>query len=75
VFDVFNVTPKQLVMKKRIDKACQLLEETSTSITDIAAACGYADHSAFSRQFRTATLVTPAQYRSSHKVPAASRGA
>jgi len=74
VFDVFNVTPKQLVMKKRIDKACQLLEETSTSITDIAAACGYADHSAFSRQFRTATLVTPAQYRASHKVPAASRG-
>ncbi len=65
VFEAFHVTPKQLLMKRRIDKACQMLEETSVSITDIAAACGYADHSAFSRQFRAATHMTPAQYRSS----------
>ena len=68
VFEVFQVTPKQLLMKKRIDKACQLLEDTPMSITDVAAACGYADHSAFSRQFRLATHMTPAQYRSSQKV-------
>ncbi|MCA0239235.1 MAG: AraC family transcriptional regulator [Proteobacteria bacterium] len=74
VFEVFQVTPKQLLMKKRIDKACQLLEETTMSITDVAAACGYADHSAFSRQFRAATQTTPAQYRSTQKAPAASRG-
>jgi len=65
VFEVFNVTPKQLLTKKRIDRACQLLEETSMSITEIAGACGYADHSAFTRQFRTATLITPALYRRS----------
>lgn len=67
VFDVFHVTPKQLLMKKRIDIACQLLEETTQSITDISSACGYSDHSAFSRQFRATTLITPAQYRTSHK--------
>lgn len=67
VSDVFQVTPKQLLMKKRIDKACQLLDETTMSITDIASACGYSDHSAFTRQFRAATLTTPASYRMSHK--------
>ncbi|SDJ60340.1 AraC family transcriptional regulator [Variovorax sp. OV700] len=65
VLEVFHVTPKQLLMKKRIDKACQMLEETSASITNVAAACGYADHSAFSRQFKVATNMTPAQYRAS----------
>ena len=70
VFEVFHITPKQLLMKKRIDKACQLLDETSLSITDISGACGYSDHSAFTRQFRAATLMTPAQFRLSlsHRV-------
>jgi PAS domain S-box-containing protein len=68
VFEVFHVTPKQLLMKKRIDKACQLLEETTQSITEVAGACGYTDHSAFTRQFKAATHITPAQYRASHKI-------
>ena len=67
VFDVFQVTPKQLLMKRRIDLACQLLEETSQSITEIANACGYSDHSAFSRQFRAATHTTPVLYRAAQK--------
>ena len=65
VFEVFQVTPKQLLMKRRIDKACQMLEETDATVSDVAAACGYADHSAFSRQFRAATHLTPLRYRSS----------
>lgn len=69
VAEVFHVTPKQLLMKKRIDKACQLLDETQLSITHISAACGYSDHSAFTRQFRAATLMTPVQYRNSAKAP------
>lgn len=67
VIEVFHVTPKQLLMKKRIDRACRLLEETSMTITDVSTACGYADHSAFSRQFRVATNMTPAQYRTVRK--------
>jgi AraC-like DNA-binding protein len=69
VMDVFQVTPKQLLMKRRIDKACQLLEETDRSIAAVSAACGYCDHSAFTRQFKIATQVTPAQYRASLKPP------
>jgi AraC-like DNA-binding protein len=33
------------------------------SVADIAQACGYADHSAFTRQFRATTGVTPSEYR------------
>ena len=73
VFEVFHVNPKQLLMKKRIDKACQLLEETSLSITEVSASCGYADHSAFTRQFRAATNTTPAQYRATQKLTAGPR--
>ena len=67
VVEVFHVTPKQLLMKKRIDKACRLLGETSMNITEVSAACGYADHSAFSRQFKVASNMTPAQYRIGRK--------
>jgi len=63
----FHVTPKQLLKRKRIDLGCQMLEGTRHSITEIAGACGYADHSAFSRQFKSATQLTPAQYRATHK--------
>ncbi|MBN3786314.1 helix-turn-helix domain-containing protein [Burkholderia sp. Ac-20353] len=61
--EVFHLTPKQLLMKMRIDHACKLLETTDHSITEIAASCGYADHSAFTRQFKLATHLTPRQYR------------
>lgn len=67
VFDVFRLTPSQLLKKKRIDKACQLLEETGSTLTEIAHASGYADHSAFSRQFKSATGITPAVWRATHK--------
>jgi PAS domain S-box-containing protein len=61
--EVFHLTPKQMLMKLRVDHACKLLETTDRSITDIATECGYADHSAFTRQFKTATHLTPRQYR------------
>jgi AraC-like DNA-binding protein len=61
--EVFHLTPKQLVMKMRIDRACSLLENTAKSITAIATECGYSDHSAFSRQFKSATNVTPRKFR------------
>ncbi|OYD64350.1 UNVERIFIED_ORG: PAS domain S-box-containing protein [Burkholderia sp. CF145] len=61
--EVFHLTPKQMLMKLRVDHACKLLETTDRSITDIAGECGYADHSAFTRQFKTATHLTPRQYR------------
>lgn len=61
--EVFQLSPKQILMKARIEKACDMLEHSETSITDIATECGYSDHSAFSRQFKATLHCTPQQYR------------
>lgn len=61
--EIFQLTPKQLLLQIRINRACNLLESTELSITEIAAECGYSDHSAFSRQFKAATHFSPRDFR------------
>lgn len=59
---VFRLTPRQMIHKARLEAATQLLGE-ALPITEIALRCGYADHSAFSRQFRALTGLSPSGYR------------
>jgi AraC-like DNA-binding protein len=40
-----------------------LLRGTDRSVAEIAMDCGFYDHSAFTRAFRSATDLTPSQYR------------
>lgn len=61
---VFHVTPRQMIRKVRLEHAYRLLTGEQT-ITEIAQQCGYADHSAFTRQFKMMTGITPRQYRQS----------
>ncbi len=60
---VFDLTPSQYIAKTRIANASRLLLETDQSIAEIAQACGFYDHSAFSRAFRLATGATPSEFR------------
>lgn len=60
---IYALTPRQMLIKLRLDAAAALLQDSALSITDIAAACGYQDHSAFSRMFRATAGMTPSQYR------------
>jgi len=59
---IFDLTPKQLIIKTRLDAATSLLKETC-NISEIAHVCGYADHSAFSRQFKATVGLSPTDYR------------
>ena len=59
---IFHLTPRQMIHKARLEQA-HLLLRTDLPITEIALRCGYTDHSAFSRQFKTMTGFTPRQYR------------
>ncbi len=59
---VFQISPRQMLQQTRLNAACQLLGQQQ-SITEIAAACGYQDHSAFARQFKATLGMTPSQYR------------
>ena len=59
---VFQLAPRRLLVKFRVEHATRLLE-TERNIAAVAQACGYADHSAFTRQFRAVVGVTPRAYR------------
>ena len=60
---LFGLSPTRLMTKTRIATASRLLRETDSSVSEIATACGFYDHSAFTRAFRSATGVTPSQFR------------
>lgn len=60
---LFGLTPSQLITKTRISLASRLLLETDSSVAEIALACGFYDHSAFTRAFRAATGLTPTAFR------------
>jgi AraC-like DNA-binding protein len=59
----FGLTPSQFIAKARVAAASRLLRETDHSVAGIALACGFYDHSAFTRTFRAVTGVTPTQFR------------
>lgn len=61
---IFQLTPRQMIHKTRLEHASRLLLQ-NLPITEIALACGYSDHSAFTRQFRALTGLTPSQFRQS----------
>ena len=60
---LFGLTPSQLITKTRIVAASRLLRDSSDTISNIAHSCGFCDHSALTRAFRSATGVTPSEYR------------
>jgi AraC-like DNA-binding protein len=60
---LFGLTPVQLIIKTRVDAARRMLQEGEAPVAQIALACGYCDQSAFTRQFKAAVGLTPAQYR------------
>jgi len=62
---ILGISPKQLVLRFRLEEALGLLTTTDLSVGAIAAECGYYDQSAFTRQFKRVTGSTPSAYRSS----------
>ena len=61
---VFHTSPRQLLLQSRLEGAMTLIEsQAGHTIADIAYACGYTDHSAFSRQFKAHAGMSPVNYR------------
>lgn len=73
---IYQLTPGQLVIQTRLQEATRQLRETTRRVAEIAVACGFYDHSAFSRQFKAATGMTPLAYRHTEQPgrPRAQRG-
>jgi PAS domain S-box-containing protein len=60
---IFRMTPNQLIIQTRLSAAAQLLTESDRTVVDIACSCGFYDHSALTRAFRSATNLTPSEFR------------
>ncbi|QKX06744.1 helix-turn-helix transcriptional regulator [Aquimarina sp. TRL1] len=60
---VYKKTPHQFIMQERLKKACYLLKNSSKTIDEISIASGYKNHSAFSRNFKRHTGLTPLSFR------------
>jgi AraC family transcriptional regulator len=58
-----SLTPHQFVLLRRIERAKTLLTESSLTVGEIAAACGFASQSRFTAAFRRVTRATPSAWR------------
>jgi AraC family transcriptional regulator len=65
--NVLGVTPHQYLVRSRLRHAARLLAEPAHSITDVAAAVGFADLSNFVRTFHRAAGVSPREFRRAAK--------
>ena len=63
----FKTTMGSLVTHLRVQRSCVPLAAGSMTLCDIAADCGFADQSHFSRVFKAMLGVTPVQFRQSHR--------
>lgn len=58
-----NLTFGDYMRKLRIKKACQLMQESDHSLTEIAYLTGFSDQSHFTRIFKKQTGLNPASYK------------
>src|ERR1700722_11153469 len=59
----FGMAPHRWLIGRRIERAKDLLRQTTTPIADIAIQSGFADQTAFARTFRQEMGITPGQWR------------
>jgi len=64
--ETFELSPRQFLLKKRIEKASDLLKHSQLSISDISAACGFSNLHHFSKTFRKHTRFSPSGFRESN---------
>ncbi len=66
--NTFGMTPRQLVLRRRIERAVMLMRQR-TPLSQVAVACGFSDQAHFSRLFRQAVGTSPSQWRRDNLSP------
>jgi len=59
----YGCSPAEYLRRCRLERALLMLQRTDSSLTEIAAACGYVDQSHFNHAFRRRYRCTPSHYR------------
>ncbi|NNC90407.1 MAG: AraC family transcriptional regulator [Akkermansiaceae bacterium] len=66
--EAFGTSPRQYLLRIRVDAAARMLAATGRTVSEIALECGFHDHAHLSRSFRKIMQVTPTQYRRTHRL-------
>lgn len=61
--EIMQCTPQEFIIQYRLSKACELLENTSKSIGEIAEMVGYPNQLHFSQSFKNHYGVSPSNWR------------
>jgi len=56
-------TPRELIVRMRVQHACDALRETKEPLAEIALSSGFYDQASFNRQFKKHLGITPGEYR------------
>ena len=64
--DEFGISPMSYLMKKRIERACELLENKEIKVSGVAAQAGFSSPQRFNVAFRKQMGITPMEYRKEH---------
>ena len=65
--DATGISPTEYITARRIDKACEYLENTDMLISEIAQQCNFCTSSYFTEKFKAVTEITPKEYRNQYK--------
>jgi transcriptional regulator GlxA family with amidase domain len=63
----FSSSPRQYLLRLRIDAASRLLTFTARPIAQISKECGFHDHAHFTRSFKKMMNMTPLNFRKRQK--------
>jgi AraC family transcriptional regulator len=66
-----GMTPRQYVLRRRVERARQLLERTDLALAEIGLSVGFASQSHFTAAFRKLTGTTPWRHRHGSSAPPA----
>ncbi|MDB4512239.1 helix-turn-helix domain-containing protein [Arenicella sp.] len=66
--DACGTSPRQYLLRIRVDAAARLLIGTDRTVSEIAQDCGFHDHAHLSRSFRKIMQHSPSDYRSAHRL-------
>jgi transcriptional regulator GlxA family with amidase domain len=61
--NAFGETPHRYLQRRRIERACAMLRDSGTTVTEIALAVGFDSPGTFSRTFNAIIGRSPTQYR------------
>ncbi len=61
--ELYNTSPGQYILSKRLERAAQLLSSSNQRISDICYDCGFNDLSNFSKAFSKSYGISPTEYQ------------